>query len=72
MGISDDTIQSEAWFEEDWSKGSERSSEGTYAAPHYGYLDTARGQQEIQKATNVHTLITMFLSIWEISRVEGA
>ncbi len=58
MGISDDTIQSEAWFEEVWSKGSERSSEGTYAAPHYGYLDATGGQQEIQKATNVRTLIT--------------
>ena len=58
VGIPDDAIQSEAWFEEVWSKGSELSSEGTYTAPHYGYLDAAEVQQDIQRATNACTLIT--------------
>ncbi len=58
MGMSDDAIQSEAWLEEVWSKGSKRSDEGIYAAPHYGYLDAAGGQQDIQRATNARTLIT--------------
>jgi hypothetical protein len=58
VGISDDAIQSEAWFEEVLSEGSERSGEGTYAAPHYGYLDAAGGQQDIQRAMNACTLIT--------------
>jgi len=58
VGISDDAIQSEAWFEEVWNEGSECSSEGSYAAPHYGYLDAAGGQQDIQRAMNARTLIT--------------
>jgi hypothetical protein len=51
VGIYDDTIQFEAWFEEVWSEGAD-------AAPHYGHLDAAGGQQAIQRATNAHTLIT--------------
>ena len=58
VGIYDDAIQFEAWFEEVWSEGSDRIGEGTYAAPHYGYLDAAGGQQDIQRATNARTLIT--------------
>ena len=58
VGISGDAIQSEAWFEEVWNEGSERSGEGTYVAPHYGYLDAAGSQQDIQRAMNARTLIT--------------
>ncbi len=41
-----------------FSKGSDRGGEGADAASHYGYLDTAGGQQAIQRATNARTLIT--------------
>ena len=58
VGIYDDAIQFEAWFEEVRSKGSDRGGEGADAAPHYGYLDAAEGQQAIQRATKACTLIT--------------
>ena len=59
VGIYDDAIQFEAWFEEVRSKGSDRGGEGADAAPQCGYLDAAGGQQAIQRATNVCTLITL-------------
>ena len=58
VGIYDDAIQFEAWFEEVRSKGSDRGGEGADAAPHYGYLDADGGQQAIQRTTNARTLIT--------------
>jgi hypothetical protein len=58
VGIYDDAIQFEAWFEEVWSKGSDRDGEGADAAPHNGHFDAAGGQQAIQRATNARTLIT--------------
>ncbi len=58
MGIFDDAIQFEAWFDEVWSNGSDRGGERADAAPQYGYLDAAEGQQAIQRATNARTLIT--------------
>ena len=58
VGIYDDAIQFEAWFEEVRSKGSDRGGEGADAAPHYGHLDATGGQQAIQRATNARTLIT--------------
>ena len=36
VGIYDDAIQFEAWFEEVRSKGSDRGGEGADAAPQYG------------------------------------
>ena len=58
VGIYDDAIQFEAWFGKVQSKGSDRGGEGANAAPHYGYLDAAGGQQAIQRTMNARTLIT--------------
>ena len=58
VGIYDDTIQSEAWFEEVLSKGSDRGGEGADTASHYEHLDTAGGCQAIPREMNVHALVT--------------